>query len=97
MESAGPKIVLDRLKEDWRDAKDDAVRDELELEKYLWALTALQLRNLDRFARSGQNVVMLPLPDATSKRRRRILELGGNLCKDFSLTTMLLNSKLTIS
>lgn len=79
MENAGPKIVLERLKEEWNEPFDKAMRDELELEKHLWALTALQLHNLDKFAKSGQDVVMLPLPDATPKRRRRILELGGNL------------------
>lgn len=83
MENAGPKIVLERLKEEWNEPFDKAMRDELELEKHLWALTALQLHNLDKFAKTGQDVVMLPLPDATPKRRRRILELGGNLGKSF--------------
>ncbi len=58
---------------------DDATRTELELEKYLWVLTALQLSSLDKFASSNQKSVVLPFPDSTPKRRRRILELGGNL------------------
>ncbi|KAF2097115.1 hypothetical protein NA57DRAFT_77370 [Rhizodiscina lignyota] len=88
MESAGPKVVLDRLKEDWNGPVDDTTRDELELEKHLWALTALQLKNLDRFAQSAQNIIMLPQPDAASKRRRRILELGGKLAELYQLSAI---------
>lgn len=80
MENAGPKIVLDRLTENWDESSDKATRDEVELEKHLWTLTALQLRSLEKFANSGQNIDMLPSLDS-APTRRRILELGGNLGK----------------
>jgi hypothetical protein len=44
MEAAGPKIVLERLKEEWTQVADASVYGELKLEKQLWMLTAL--RNL---------------------------------------------------
>lgn len=42
MESASPKIILERLKEEWLEVADASVYRELELEKQLWMLTALQ-------------------------------------------------------
>lgn len=42
MESASPKIILERLKEEWLEVADASVYRELELEKQLWMLTALR-------------------------------------------------------
>ncbi|KAH7409443.1 hypothetical protein BKA64DRAFT_705208 [Cadophora sp. MPI-SDFR-AT-0126] len=42
MEAASPKIVLERLKEEWVEVADASVYRELELEKQLWMLTALR-------------------------------------------------------
>lgn len=42
MDAASSKIVLERLKEDWLEVADASVYRELELEKQLWMLTALQ-------------------------------------------------------
>lgn len=87
MESAGPKIILDRLREDWEhltgDVADEEVRNESEgvrqcadpgkvaLEKQLWLLTGFELQNLGR----GQKA---PAPKCDTGR---ILELYGNLCE----------------
>lgn len=71
MESAGPKIILDRLKEEWHEPADEDVDQELILEKQLWVLTAFQLQNLGRSR-------TIPKPKANTGK---ILELYGNLCK----------------
>jgi hypothetical protein len=80
MEGAGPRIILERLKEEWDEPVDRAMSDELQLEKHLWALTALQLRALDRFARPTQSSAASgPLPPLLLNRRRKILELDGSI------------------
>jgi hypothetical protein len=82
MESAGPRIILERLKEEWDLPEDRAMSDELSLEKHLWALTALQLPSMERFSRSNLSTLPLhPLPPMTPRRRRKILELDGSLGK----------------
>lgn len=42
MEAASPKIVLERLKEEWVEVADASVYRELEFEKQLWMLSALR-------------------------------------------------------
>jgi hypothetical protein len=80
MESAGPRIILERLKEEWDLPGDRTMSDELQLEKHLWALTALQLRSMDKFVRQSFAAVPVhPLPPITPKRRRKILELDGSI------------------
>jgi len=79
MESAGPRVVLDRLKEQWTEPVDEVTRSELELEKHLWALTALQLRNLDKFARNSQQSLEQLLPTFPQRKHTKILEIGGNV------------------
>jgi hypothetical protein len=69
MESAGPKIILDRLKEEWTNPVDSEMGEEMALEKQLWVLTAFQLENIGRYSR-------FPKSDTG-----KILELYGNLCK----------------
>ncbi|KAF2255517.1 hypothetical protein BU26DRAFT_471096 [Trematosphaeria pertusa] len=73
MESAGPKIILDRMKEEWHDPVDAEADEELILEKQLWVLTAFQLQNL------GQSRTA-PRPQCNTGK---ILELYGNLGKSF--------------
>jgi hypothetical protein len=68
MESAGPKIILDRLKEEWHSPVDEEAEEEMILEKELWILTAFQLQNLGRYSR-------FPLTNTG-----KILELYGSLC-----------------
>lgn len=69
MESAGPRVILDRLKEEWHDPADDEADEELRLEKQLWVLTAFQLQNLGRLKTA-------PKPRCNTGK---ILELYGNL------------------
>jgi len=71
MESAGPKVILDRLREEWDEPVDEDAHREMILEKQLWVLTAFQLQNLGRSK-------TVPKPKANTGK---ILELYGNLCK----------------
>lgn len=80
MEGAGPRIILERLKEEWDEPADLAMSQELHLEKHLWALTALHIRALDGFVRpSDSPAPSAPLPPLCLNKRRKILELDGNL------------------
>lgn len=80
MEGAGPRLILERLKEEWDEPANLAMSQELHLEKHLWALTALHLNALDRFVRpSDSPPPSAPLPPLCLNRRRKILELDGNL------------------
>lgn len=80
MESAGPRIILERLKEEWDLPGDRAMSDELQLEKQLWTLTAIQLQSMDRFTRPSQfSAPNAALPSLSVNRRRKILELDGSL------------------
>jgi hypothetical protein len=103
MEGAGPRIILERLKEEWDEPVDRAMSDELQLEKHLWALTALQLRALDRFARFSQaSAPSGPLPPLSSSRRRKILELDGSIgrsrdCSSFVLSNIVIGEIYQLS
>lgn len=83
MEGAGPKIILDRLREEWSESTlDDGLKEELALEKHLWALTALQLSAIvDQFMKPGLSPGLTPgaplPPNLKAGRRRKILELDG--------------------
>lgn len=80
MQDAGPRIVLERLKEEWDEPADLAMSQELHLEKHLWALTALHIKSLDRFVRPTDSPApSAPLPPLCLNKRRKILELDGNL------------------
>ncbi|KAF2019005.1 hypothetical protein BU24DRAFT_458724 [Aaosphaeria arxii CBS 175.79] len=76
MESAGPKVILDRMKEEWNNPVDDEAGQEMMLEKQLWVLTAFQLQNLGRYSR---------FPKANTGN---ILELYGNLSEVYQLSAM---------
>ncbi|KAF2866731.1 hypothetical protein BDV95DRAFT_504302 [Massariosphaeria phaeospora] len=79
MENAGPRIILDRLKEEWHEPADEEADEELMLEKQLWVLTAFQLQNL-----SGPRVIF-PRPKCNTGK---ILELYGNLSEVYQLSAM---------
>lgn len=70
LESAGPQLVLDRLKEALHESETQESEDEL-LEQQLWLLTGFQLQTLGK-AR------IVPKPQCDTGK---ILELYGNLCK----------------
>ncbi|CAN9159482.1 hypothetical protein CC77DRAFT_782783 [Alternaria alternata] len=78
MEGAGPKVILDRLKEDWQWTAGGDVDEELVLEKQLWLLTGFQMLNLGREQ-------TLPQPECNTGR---ILELYGNLSEVYQLSAM---------
>ncbi|KAH6615199.1 hypothetical protein C7974DRAFT_60706 [Boeremia exigua] len=75
LESAGPQLVLDRLKESLQDPADS--EEEL-LEQQLWLLTGFQLQVLGK-AR------MVPKPQCDTGR---ILELYGNLSEVYQSSAM---------
>ena len=77
VELGGLRTVYDHLMEDWQDPEDDVSKAEIALEKRLWILTALHLRNIsEKFLISGK-------PDFPSKTLgvRNVLELDGNIGK----------------
>ncbi|KAE9962383.1 hypothetical protein EG328_000522 [Venturia inaequalis] len=95
MEGAGPRIILERLKEEWDDPADFAMSQELHLEKHLWALTALHIKALERFVRpSDAPAPSAPLPPLCLNRRRKILELDGNLGEVYQLSAIYPHSKI---
>ncbi|KAJ4354388.1 uncharacterized protein N0V89_006124 [Didymosphaeria variabile] len=78
MESAGPKVILDRLKEEWDDPNDEETNEELHLEKRLWVLTAFQLQNTGRLQSN-------PQPKCNTGK---ILEMYGDLAEVYQLSAM---------
>jgi hypothetical protein len=84
MENAGPRIILDRLREEWHNVDEEA-DDELQLEKQLWVLTALQLQPLDKDSGSTPEtpaqLLRLPPTNQPLGQKRRMLELYGNIGK----------------
>lgn len=70
MESAGPQLILDRLKEALQEPVSQESEEDL-LEQQLWLLTGLQLQG------SSQGRI-IPKPQCETGR---ILELYGNICK----------------
>ncbi|KAF1837621.1 hypothetical protein BDW02DRAFT_645298 [Decorospora gaudefroyi] len=78
MEGAGPKVILDRLKEDWQEGTGEGMDEELALEKQLWVLTGFQMQNLDQDR-------ITPKPKCNTGR---ILELYGNLSEVYQLSAM---------
>ena len=83
VEERGLHVILDRLREDWSDAFIEASdKEELALEKHLWALTALQLDCVaDQFSRLGMTRCLTPgapLPLVPhSGKPKKIVELDG--------------------
>ncbi|KNG48651.1 hypothetical protein TW65_04548 [Stemphylium lycopersici] len=78
MEGAGPKVILDRLKEDWQVSTSDGADEELVLEKQLWLLTGFQMQNIGRDKST-------PKPECNTGR---VLELYGNLSEVYQLSAM---------
>ncbi|RMZ69042.1 hypothetical protein GMOD_00002948 [Pyrenophora seminiperda CCB06] len=78
MESAGPKVILDRIKEDWNESTSEEADEELALEKQLWLLTGFHMQNLGR-------PTIVPQPECDTGR---ILELYGNLSEVYQLSAM---------
>ncbi|KAG4429533.1 hypothetical protein IFR05_014982 [Cadophora sp. M221] len=80
MEAASPKIVLERLKEEWVEVADASVYRELELEKQLWMLTALRtLKNKS----SSEEIVA-----SAGSRPTKVLSLYENHASCSSLSAL---------
>ncbi|TID20330.1 hypothetical protein E6O75_ATG07790 [Venturia nashicola] len=95
MEGAGPRIILERLKEEWDEPADHAMSQELHLEKHLWALTALHMKSLERFVRPTDSPApSAPSPPLCLSKRRKILELDGNLGEVYQLSAIYPHSKI---
>lgn len=76
MPSAGAKIMLDRIREEWASHMESITAEELEREKHLWLLAALMAqKNKNTFQRS-----LVPIPTLSGSRggQTQILELFGN-------------------
>ncbi|KAF2672222.1 hypothetical protein BT63DRAFT_191651 [Microthyrium microscopicum] len=80
METANPKVILDRLCEDWRSTADPVVRDEMQLEKQLWTIYAAEHSILDRFSRTKSSRHPIT-PSASLTQCRNIIELDGNIAE----------------
>ncbi|KAF2813473.1 uncharacterized protein BDZ99DRAFT_256990 [Mytilinidion resinicola] len=97
METAGPRIILDRLREEWHDV-DEETDDELKLEKQLWVLTALQLQILDNSAAPTQDSPgqLLRVPSTTQPigHKKKILELYSNIAEVYQLSAMQARAKI---
>lgn len=78
MDAASPKIILERLKEEWMGVADASVYRELELEKQLWMLAALKALHSDYPASNpdGRGVESSAL---TSKKLLSLYENKGKL------------------
>lgn len=75
MEAAGPKLNFERLNEEWVEALDDSVNQELELEKQLWMLSALQ--SFNRKKTLPQQVNSLALENFPSTKALSLYENQG--------------------
>lgn len=83
MEGAGSATILDRLKEVWTEPLDEAARAEMELEKHLWVLTALQLQSVNEATLPSQAAFSQLLRFPPLEGKRNILQLYGNLGKRY--------------
>jgi hypothetical protein len=70
MDAASPKIILERLKEEWMGVADASIYRELELEKQLWMLAALRALYADDTSASPD--------EPSSLASRKVLSLFEN-------------------
>ncbi|KAL3418569.1 hypothetical protein PVAG01_10285 [Phlyctema vagabunda] len=86
MEAASPKIVLERLKEEWDDITDDAIYNELELEKHLWMLVGLRV--LQRNATAGDANKSVKSQERPGSQAGKALSLyESTACANYLSTT----------
>jgi hypothetical protein len=76
MEAASPKIVIERLKEEWIEIADASVYRELELEKQLWMLTTLRI--LEKKHSISKHSTELVVINKSSTSPAKILSLFEN-------------------
>ncbi|KAF4307587.1 hypothetical protein GTA08_BOTSDO03815 [Botryosphaeria dothidea] len=91
MESAGPKVILERLKDAPSPdvlATDPYAEEEIAVEKHLWCLTALQVQNMENSLVPNQGVgPLLGLP-TMFRQPKRVLELYSNLAEVYQLSAI---------
>ncbi|KAF2088025.1 hypothetical protein K490DRAFT_65305 [Saccharata proteae CBS 121410] len=97
MESAGPRIILGRLKEETPDdaAVDSDALQEMELERHLWVLTALQLQSMEQAAVPTQGVGPLIGLPTLFRQPKRVLELYSNLADVYQLSAIYPKSRVS--
>ncbi|EON69934.1 hypothetical protein W97_09199 [Coniosporium apollinis CBS 100218] len=88
MEGAGSATIFDRLKEVWTEPLDEAARAEMELEKHLWVLTALQLQSVNEATLPSQAAFSQLLRFPPLEGKRNILQLYGNLAEVYLLSAI---------
>jgi hypothetical protein len=101
MESAGPKVILDRLKEDWQEATSDGVDEEACCDVLMSRMVPLTLHQLilekQLWLLTGLQMQSVghgkstPTPECNTGK---ILELYGNLCKSTSCSCITLSCRL---
>ena len=74
MDAASPKIILERLKEEWMAVADASVYRELELEKQLWMLAALRILHADDTPASPDGAIV----ESSSLVSMKLLSLFEN-------------------
>jgi hypothetical protein len=81
MISASPKIVLERLTEEWSEAMTDAsLFSELEFEKQLWMLAALQPPDKKMLSRTVINDQKVDPSQCGGRKILSLYEDHGKLC-----------------
>ncbi|KAK8241577.1 hypothetical protein HDK77DRAFT_259367 [Phyllosticta capitalensis] len=90
MEKAGPEIILSHLNRDVspEDFDHPEREGEIEVERHLWALTALQLQNMENSLVPNQGVGPLMGLPTLFRQPKRALELYSNLAEVYQLSAV---------
>jgi hypothetical protein len=81
MEAANPKIMLERVKEEWTETDDITICKEVEFEKHLWMLTALRYLakwSVSKPGTAGQQEEETALTTKSSSASSKVLSLFEN-------------------
>jgi hypothetical protein len=81
MKAATPKVVADRLREQWQESADSMIQEELELEKTLWAVVASESPLLDAFSKNGRTFQFPNQQQPHVLHNKNILNIDGSIGK----------------
>ncbi|KAK8154647.1 hypothetical protein IWX90DRAFT_61922 [Phyllosticta citrichinensis] len=97
MEKAGPEIILSHLNRDVapEDFDHPEREGEIEVERHLWALTALQLQNMENSLVPNQGVGPLMGLPTLFRQPKRALELYSNLAEVYQLSAVYPKSQIS--
>ncbi|KAK7551065.1 hypothetical protein IWX91DRAFT_405048 [Phyllosticta citricarpa] len=97
MEKAGPEIILSHLNKDIvpEDFDHPEREGEIEVERHLWALTALQLQNMENSLVPNQGVGPLMGLPTLFRQPKRALELYSNLAEVYQLSAVYPKSQIS--